>query len=821
MKVNLAWLAEFVDLKVSHEELLERINTQLGEIEAVVDLAEKYAGILIVKVSEVKPHPDADKLSVCLIDDAGKSAVTVRNAAGLIQVVCGAPNVRAGMLAAWIPPGSSVPAGGGKIEARAVRGLQSQGMLASPRELDIETDGEIILEVDSGSAGISFAEAFDLETSVIEIENKMFTHRPDCFGLLGIAREIAAITGSPFKSPQWYGQSAESLPSAGELFSLEVQCPDLVPCLRATIISGLRNVGSSDLRLRARLASVGFKPVNNIVDATNYMMYVSGQPTHAFDFDKLLALGSSEGRLKLSARLSVAGESLELLNGKTTVFKSPAIVITAADQPVALGGIMGGKSAEVDLNTRNVLLECANFDMYSLRRASMHYGVFSEAATRFTKGQSPAQIPCAAAQTAAMITAAAGGEIGQTLENVATGGATATPAVKVTATAINKLLGSDSPADKMDSLLRAVGFKVATTGDELLIEPPFWRTDIEIAEDIVEEIGRLNGGYATLAPVLPHRPVKPAAEDALLNLRRKLRHCLAARGASEVLGYSFVSKAFLKAAGQDPDNSYRLLNPLSPELSLYRQCLTPSLAALLNSNRRLSYKDFALFEIGCAHEKNSKTVDEDGLPADLSRAAFVCHRLDASNGSPFYSARRYLDFIAQDLGLTFDYEACRPDVAPPALYQPYDLANSAQVSVGALELGIIGLLGDAADCAGWEINLDVLLRAAAGYGDAYRPLAIYPKSSQDLTLEVATTTAYGQLLKALEAALAQPQFAKLVTELDFLSVFQPTASAKTKNLSFRLTVWRKDRTLQRAEVSEVIAALIKAARVKHGARQVV
>ena len=831
MKVNLAWLAELVDPVVDERELLKRINTQLGEIETVEDLGAKYGGALIVKVVEVKPHAGADKLSCCLIDDGKGSSAAARRSDGLVEVVCGAPNVRAGMLAVWLPPGSTVPADGSVIGAKEIRGVLSQGMLASASELDFGADGDSIAEVDpsrtalpagSDPLGASFAAAFNLATTVIDIENKMFTHRPDCFGLLGVAREIAAITKSEFKKPAWYRLDEAKLAEEGKVIKVESQCPQLVPRLRAVVIDGLSGAGGSDLLTAARLSSVGIKPVNNIVDITNYAMYLSGQPTHAFDFDKLRHLSADQDKpVSLIARESRPGERLRLLNGKTLTFDQPAIVIATDDQPVALGGIMGGAETEVDSKTKTILLECANFDMYNLRRTTMYYGVFSEAATRFTKGQSPAQIPSVATWTSKLIASSAGGQVGEACEALTKAGLRRSAAVATTPDFVNDLLGSQLTAMEIAALLEAVEFETALNGENLEAVPPFWRTDIEIPEDIVEEIGRLNGGYASLTPVLPARPIRPPVADELMELRSEVRRRLASAGASEVMGYSFVADDFLSAAGQNPDNSFRLANRLNPGLQAYRQSLTPSVLALAEGNRRLGYKDFALFEVGCAHRKQPPVKDDEGLPLDLQRTAFVCHRSEPDAGLAFYTARRCLDLLAAGLGLTLDYRPPAPNGNQLPMQQPYVAGRSAEIYAGDQFLGVAGLLEPTGRYAGWEIDTAVLLQAAASAKTTYKELAKHPKSSQDLTLKVPAAVAFADLNKVLTASLAAAGRQGFAADLRPLGIFQPEGETATKNISFRLTVWRGDRTLRRGEVSAIVDALVKAAAKDCGGSQVV
>ena len=849
MKINLAWLADFVDLQVDEQELLERINTQLGEIEAIEDMALKYKGALIVRVVSIKPHPKADKLQICLIDDA-QTVQGLKRQEGYVQVVCGADNVRGGMLAVWLPPAAILPASFNSpkpllLQEREIRGELSAGMLASAMELDIGLQEEEILEIKQDLApmplaiypvrsgmddwvGKPFAQQFDLETKVVDIENKMFTHRPDCFGLLGVAREIAAICGSPFKSPQWYQVASDQGIQKNELLELKIECPQLVARFRALIIRDLK-VGESDLLLQSRLASCGFKSINNIVDATNYMMYLSGQPSHAFDYDKLLALSSKKtAPLALIVRQSREGEKLHLINDKVLTFKEPAVVIAGDRELFALGGIMGGISSEIGMETKNVLLECANFDMYDLRRTSMHYGITSEALTRFTKGQSRRQLATVAKQTAVLIAQVGSGELFEpSFEFSDSKVVERDSCLETSLDFINARLGTQLEVDVIVKLLQAAEFEVTLKASQLSVKAPFWRTDIAIAEDIVEEVGRLNG-YMRIKPMLPQRPVKSpdgGADGQLLAFKDRIRRLLAAQGANEVIAHSFVATDFVKQAYQDPDNSFHLINPLNPRLEVYRQSLTPSLAALAEVNRRAGWRQFALFEIGSAHQR-SWALDEDGLPLDLQRVAFIYRSSpEPEAGNPFYVARRYLDLIAQSLDLSFEYRLCErtPSLEDKALSLPYDLGRSALIVSDDIQLGIIGLLKLPGGLAAWEISTDALLKLARSreLDGAYQSLAKYPANSQDLTLKVSLELTYAELYQSLEEVLVAWRLKLWRLDLKLLSIFQPPGEQQFKNVSFRLTAGHQQRSVRKQEVTEILNDLIKTAAKRHNAAAVV
>jgi phenylalanyl-tRNA synthetase beta chain len=598
------------------DQLLQQIGAQLGGIEEVIEFGKKYDGALIVKVVTCEKHPNADRLHVCMIDDGGRAANVPRNEQGLVQVVCGAPNVETGVTVVWLPPGVTVPstvdADPFVLEARELRGVVSNGMLASPKELAIGDSHEGLLLIDEEvEPGSSFADKYNLVNDVIiDIENKMFTHRPDCFGWMGVAREIAGIKHLPFKSPDWYRTDITfPKPEVHEL-KLEIhnEIPDLVPRFTAITMSNIA-VGPSPVWLQVELSRVGLRPINNIVDLTNFFMLETGQPLHAYDYDKVVAQDPGADHATIVVRKPHEGEKLTLLNGKEIDPRSEAILISTETQAIGLGGVMGGANSEVDEHTKNIILECANFNMYSIRKTSMHHGIFSDAVTRFNKGQSPLQNLAVLAKIVSDVERICSGKVtGEVIDDnhvptEAQQRESLYPDVKVSADFINTRLGSKLSADEMASLLTNVEFKVAVENEELTVRAPFWRTDIEIPEDIVEEVGRLYG-YDNLPLELPRRPIIPASKDVLLSLKSEIRRALTAAGANELLTYSFVHGNLIDRAGQNKDLAFKLSNALSPDLQYYRLSLTPNLLDKIHPNIKAGYDEFALFELGKSHLKN-------------------------------------------------------------------------------------------------------------------------------------------------------------------------------------------------------------------------
>ena len=842
------------------EALVERIGAQLGAVEETIDFGTRFKDAIIVKVVECRKHENSDHLNVCKIDDGGRTPDVERDEKGLVQVVCGAPNVRAGMTVVWLLPGAAVPESLVKgepfvLESRAIRGEISNGMLASARELSIgdNHDGilEIVLDSDEEvpTLGTRLAEAYHLDGDVIiDIENKMFTHRPDCFGVIGVAREIAGIQQQQFKSPDWYRVDAH-LPQTDEAepLPLEVrnELPELVPRFTAVTMRDVE-VHDSPLWLQLDLARVGMRPINNIVDYTNYFMHLTGQPLHAYDYDKVKALCDADHAV-LAIRHPREDEKIRLLNGKEIEPRSEAIMIATDRELMGVGGVMGGGDTEVDEHTRNIILECATFDMYSIRKTSMTHGLFTDAVTRFSKGQSPLQNRAVLCKIADEIARFAGGKIASDLiddnhlpKEVMERGSLFKP-VQVSPDFIRERLGLDDVVLERDSimwLLRNVEFKVElgptvqiANGEVewLTITAPFWRTDIEIPEDIVEEVGRLYG-FDHLPLELPKRSLAPAAKDDLLELKSRLRAALVAGGSNEVLTYSFVHGNLLDKVGQDRSQAFQLGNALSPDLQYFRLSLTPSLLDKIHANVKAGHDEFAIFEIGKAHVKNHN--DDDGLPREFERLAlvFAANKKAAGSyaGAPFYQARAYLLQVLAAVGLAEDarFEPLAADDQDSAAAY-YARGRAATIKVGEHIIGRIGEFTPAVRralklpdfCAGFELGLAPMLEQARE-SVAYAPLSKFPKVEQDICLKIPVELSYQELFDFAADELNKNVSPQASLQLAPVDIFQREDDAKHRQITLRVSVVSFEKTLRDEEVSHLLDQLAAAAAQKFQAERI-
>lgn len=837
MKVSVNWMKQFggQGLDAPVDELVERIGAQLGAVEEVEDLTQKYRGIVIAKVVKCEDHPNADRLHVCTIDDGGITPDVKRDESGHVQVVCGAPNVREGLLVAWLPPGATVPESVGKdpfvLQARELRGVVSNGMLASPRELALSDEHEGILEIDASEwspnqaeikPGADFAKVFGLDDQIIDIENKMFTHRPDCFGQLGVAREIAGISQQQFVSPKWYSETPV-LPM-GEGLELQVanEVPSMVPRFVAVAIKNV-TIKPSPLWLQCALVRVGAKPINNVVDLTNYIMLLTAQPTHAYDYDKL------RGKT-LMARMAKPDETVTLINHKTYTLNPSDIVIADAEGAVGLAGIMGGGDSEVSDATKNIVLECANFDMYNLRRSSMRHGIFTDALTRFNKGQSPLQNSYILHLLMQSLFDVAGGEVASQVFDInqAEGRAWVHPPVPVTTEFINTRLGFNLSAEEMAKLLQNVEFTVVIEDGKLTVTAPFWRTDIETREDVVEEVGRLYG-FDKLPLELPKRSVTPVQKDVSLELKSSIRHQLASAGANEVLTYSFVHGELLDKVGQDKSKAFSLSNALSPDLEYYRLSLTPSLLANVHANIRAGHEQFALFELNKVHFMGEWDKDEPEVPNEDNHVAFVIAANDkhVGGGSAYYEARNYLQVISNTLAaelIPLQEFNLNTDEWGQQLVAPYEPARTAVVVRDGAIWGVIGefkasvtrALKLPKHVAGFEVHMDLINLPEHGYN----PLSKFPAVWQDVTLKVSSSQPYAELRRVVNAALGANAPANTHIELGDVGVYQAKDDEGHKNVTFRITVTPLNRTLTDKEVAKVTDAIAQEATNQLGAERV-
>ena len=832
MKVSLNIVRSLINFELpSVDELVLRVNQQLGGVEEVIDLGAKYAGARIVRIVECGKHPDADRLSVTKIDDGGAVSDVPRDDNGYVQVVCGAPNVHADMWAIWLSPGSTVPASFDDTEpfvlgARPLRGVLSQGMLAAADELAIGTAHKGIIEITendlpSGAelqAGARFAEIFGLDDFVLDIENKMFTHRPDCFGQLGVAREIAGIFGKQFISPEWYKAQQQFSTAEGLDLMITNGAPELVPRFMAVAIKDVE-VKPSPLWLQCQLVAMGGKPINNIVDATNYIMLMTAQPTHAYDYDKL------RGH-QLGARLARPDEKVSLLNGKEYELTADDIIIADGEGVIGLAGIMGGSNTEVSNDTKNIVLECATFDMYALRKTAMRHGVFTDALARFNKGQSPLQNAAVLKRLMSMVSGVQASEVfdlkqfSDEFDDYFDG--KYTPAnIDIDSKFINERLGLKLSENDICGLLNNVEIRSHGPEEELdyiCIQSPFWRTDLELSEDIVEEVGRLYG-FDKLPRELPHRSIKPVPKNPRRELKNAIRQSLSRAGANEILTYSFVHERILKNAEQDITQAYKLSNALSPDLQYYRLTVLPSLLDKVYANIKSGHNEFALFEIGKGHLK-SKGLNKEDLPIENNYIDLVYSSKKDKPGAPFYVAKKIIDNLGKDLSVKFEFEKIVNQIDKQIL-APFDIDRSSLIRIDNGD--IVGLVGELKQSviknfklpqyiSAASIDIDILQKnISKNIGDSYHPLSKFPSTRRDISIEIDLAVSYKDVLNVVKNSL-QKQDDEFIS-IRLVDIYRAKDSS-FKTITLNISMTNYNRTLTATDASRIIENINKAISVK-------
>lgn len=822
MIVSVNWLKKFAAIDTSIEELAARIGERLVEIESINDLTKKYQDVLIAKVVECAPLQGSDHLNVTKIDDGGVCQTVERDSAGLIQVVCGAPNVKQGMSVAWLPPASIVPASFNDAEpfvlaSKTLRGVLSHGMLASASELDLYDDHTGILEVDSDSLpGTLFAEKYELNDYLLDIDNKSLTHRPDAFGIIGFAREVAGVLGVPFTTPDWLlnvdgsVNPASNLAGGLELPSIQIDDGSLSHRFQAIILTNMQESVQSPLLMRTYLARSGIRPLSASVDVSNYMMLLTGQPTHTYDYDKVRAVAGAN--LTVSVRTAVDGEVCTLLDGKTIELDPGDIVVTAGEKIIGLAGIMGCQNTAVDSTTKTVMFEAATFDLYHLRSSQMRHGIFSEAVTRFTKGI-PAQLSTPVIIEAVRLLAEYAGA--EAVSAVIDAYPQPQPIITVTTTAklINETLGTEFASEDIVDLLQMVGFGVKIDDLELTVTVPYWRQDIHIREDITEEVGRISG-FDTINPSLPERDFTPVMPSAFDKFRSKIRTILSRAGANEVLTYSFVHGDILKKSGQNVNNSYRIINSISPELQYYRQSLTPSLLSQVSQNVKSGYSRFALYELNKTHQKSDGLTAEN-VPVESDCLALVVTDT-SSAGVAYYQAKYILDYLLANLNVKLIYENVELSNEAKAMASPFDQKLSAQI-INPTDGKILGYVGEYKKVvkkdfklpvytAGFELDIRRLLESDKLAQTAYQPLSKFPGTERDICFQVATDQRYSEVVEPIKTVLDE---LKLVVEILPVDIYRPLNS-DVKNITVRIAFASYNKTMTNHEIAAITDQIIAA-----------
>ena len=797
MRVPVEWLAQYADAALPVKELEERLTMTGTKVEAVhhhgVGALEHF---VIGKVLSAEQHPDADRLRVCQVDVGDGSEPQ--------QIVCGAPNVAAGQTVAVARPGAVMP-DGTKLKTAKLRGQKSHGMILAEDELAIGTDHDGIMVLDDAlQVGAPLADVLPISGDVLELE--VTPNRPDCLGIYGVAREVHAATGAALAPPPW----AEDLGSMGDVADAQVvvDAPDLCPRFTARVFENV-TIGPSPAWLKARLMAAGMRPINNVVDITNYAMLLAGHPLHAFDLDRVAG-----GRL--TVRRAEDGEQLTTPDGQVRTLDADMLVIEDAEGPTSIAGVMGGERSEVHAGTTRVLMEVASWDGYNIHRTSQKLTLRSEASGRFEKGLAPEQALEAQIVATRLMLELTGATVAPGTIDVGGEGPPA-QTIHLREARVEALLGLAIGRDRQAEILRALAFDVTEAGDGLDVTvPAFRRNDVTREADLVEEVARIDG-LENLPATLPARRGSAGSLSVAQQLRRRAVDALVGRGLYEIVGWSFTDPglgARLRLDPRDPRNSPIVIeNPMSADHGVMRTTLAGSLLDVARRNDARGTGDLALFECGNVYLPSGETLPHE----HRALGAILTGRLAPQTWGTREPARAGFFAAKGLLGAVMD--ALRVDWLVEPGSEPFlHPGRSAQVLAGGETVGWIGELHplvarawDLEAAALFEIDLDRILTHADAVPQ-YRDLTSFPALRLDLAVTLGDDVPAASVVGTARAAAG-----KLLTDVRVFDLYRGAQVGEgRKSLALALTFRAPDRTLSDDDVMPLRDKIVAELASQHG-----
>ena len=786
MRVSLSWLKEYVSIEMDIDRLVIAL-TMIGlEVDSVSDRYSYLNRVVVGCIHNIAPHPQSDNLKLCEVDIGSQT----------LSVVCGAPNVTNDLKVAVALPGTVLP-DGTVLQKSVIRGSASEGMLCSEMELGLGIVSSGIMELQGHlPLGQPLPQALALDDTVIEID--LTPNRADCLSLIGIAREIAGIQKTALNYPE--NHLTDSGNDITGMTSVTIKAPDFCPRYAARLLTGIK-VGPSPFWLQDRLLSVGLRPINNIVDVTNFVMMEFGQPLHAFDYDHLAGH-------RIVVRTAKKGESFTTLDEKERTLSEDMLMICDAEKAVAVGGIMGGLNSEIESSTRRVLIESAYFNPISIRKTAKQLGMITEASYRFERGVDPQGTVCALDRAASLMADVSGATIVDGLID-AHPKPVKRPVIRLGAKETNRLLGTRFSVEEIAVMLESIGFQTEPEdNDQLTVATPSFRVDVTRPEDLMEEVARLSG-YDNIPLTYPAVPVKGRPPLKSLTSRNHIKQIMSGYGFHEIITYSFISAGACDRLGLKPDDIRRrlvpILNPLSEEQSVMRSSLVPGLLETMRHCIDRHEKNLRLFEIG----KTFYNKDSDALPEEVEMLAGLwCGARSEDSwharaaACDFFDLKGVVEALLDRFGISgvvfagIPEEICtytRPGV-------------SARIMIQGRDVGLIGEvhprvrrhfeLKDAAYI--FELTVDTL-RALIPDAKSFQPIPRYPSVTRDVTLIVDLGVASGRILNRVEK-----MDEGLIETVQLFDVFEgkPIPTGK-KSISFRIVYRSPDRTLEDEEINRL------------------
>jgi len=791
MKVSLRWLKDYVDIDIDTKELANRLTMAGLEVDSVGPFRPSFDGVVTAKILSVKPHPQADKLSLCEVTTGDRT----------VPIVCGAPNVKAGQVVPLATVGAAIPSGYA-IKSSRIRGELSEGMLCSEDELGIGEDNTGILVLqDNLPLGKDLVEVLDLGDTVFDIG--VTPNRSDCLSIIGIAREVAALTGKKLRYPQIkFPESTEDIRSAT---SVQILDPEMCPRYSARLIRKVR-IKPSPRWMRLRLEAVGLRSINNVVDITNFIMMELGQPLHAFDFRFL-----EEGRIVV--RRSKEGEPFVSLDGKTRTLNAETLMICDGVKPVAIAGIMGGENSEVKDDTQTVLLESAYFNPTTIRRGGKWLGMSTDAAFRFERGIDPEGVIRALNRAAQLMSELAGGAVSKGYideypRKVETAGN-----IPLRSERITEILGVRVTPAEIRRILRGLEMTVEKgRGGYFEVTPPTFRVDVLREIDLIEEIARIRG-YEGIPATLPPIPAGTAATDERRSFTDRVRAVLTGYGYTEVINYSFTTPAsadILGLSGSDDGRKFvRIANPLTEDQSVMRTGILYGLLDTVRRNVRAGCGDLKIFETGKVYigrAEGELPLEEERIGGLITGARYdhLWHFKDLE--ADFYDLKGCVENILDALRVGDAEFRPRTDVPflhPGRACSLYVKGREAGV-LGEVHPDVLGRLGLPGRVIVFDLSFDVLMGAYSRKVD-YREFSRFPAITRDVALLVRKDIDARRLLEILRE---NPE--ELLENADIFDVYiGEGVPGDMKSLGLRMTYRSAVRTLTDEEISQVHNRIVR------------
>ena len=796
MYLSLNWLKDLVNIpkSVTPGDLGVKLTMHTVEIDGVEKQSQSFAKVIVGKVLEVKKHPNADKLFLAQVDTGGQK----------LKIVCGASNLAKDQLVPVALPGAVLP-GGMEIKEAEVRGESSQGMICAEDELGLGEDHKGIMVLEKkAKPGQALADYFKMEDILFEVDNKSITHRPDLWGHLGLTREISTFLNTKLSSEfQKIEKKEIKLNKDSEDLDIKIEAPDLCPRYIGLKIDNLK-VEESPEWLQKRLTAVGMRPINNIVDITNYVMLELGQPLHAFDSSLVDSI---------VVRRAVKGEKIITLDGEERELEETMLVIADKEKPIAIAGVMGGENSEVSGETTSIILESANFDPVSTRKTSQKLGLRTEASMRFEKSLDPhlaetAIIRCAnllkkispQVKFSSNLTDIHQDKAKENNFNLNTG------PIDLNLDWFETRIGEELPEKKVTEILANLGFEIEREAESrnLKITVPNWRAtkDISIPEDLVEEVARIYG-FDNLKPKMPLVTMQAPLPNRERRIERRIKSLLSQGAAmSEVYNYTFTNQEKLQKLGIDPSGYIALANPLTNQHTLLRQNLITNLLDNIKTNQA-RFENLKFFEIGSVFlnldgEINKDVKSEEKLPYQETRLGLI----EAKDKEiPFASLKGRVEYLLNSFKFEVEYEESESplDWATANMFARVKVQDKDIGIIYALSPRVLNALGIKKKVAAAEINLAELSKLILTTPEkSYEQENKFPALVRDMAFVVDRKVLYNDLKKEIET------FNDLIKGIDLFDVYEGEKIGKNKkNLAFHITYQAGDRTLTAEEVQKV------------------